>query len=322
MTVDRSEIALRGLDGSNPLAFLAAIGALRSWTIISPNSHTTMRWEIVGGSWTPILASSEPGFTKDSLCERLDDWLSEAPQIPLLELLGDNLTISPKSFSGFSRTELMKAQEGDAAALVSLAFLAAFGTDATHQSHSKNRQLMQDTALRTMSGAGNQHFLKSMRKIISQTSVKHLRSSLFDLWRYTDEGRGLNLRWDPSDDRRHALRWKEPSKDPSKAMRGANRLAIEAIPMFTTAPMYGNLQTTGFRSHRGTFWSWPIWSVDASLPAVQSTLQLSDLFSESDPTKFQALKSRGIATVFRSQRITVGKFRNMTPAVAVSINSE
>ena len=175
---------------------------------------------------------------------------------------------------------------------------------------------MQDTDLRTMSGAGHQHFIKFMREIINNTTSQHLHETLFQNWKYGDEGRGMNLRWDPIDDRRYAMRWKNPSSDPAATMRGANRLAIEAMPLFPTAPMGAELQTTGFRSKRGCFWSWPVWDCELELPVIQSLLQLAMLTDLDLREQMPEARHAGIAAVFKSQRITIGKFRNFTPAKA------
>jgi hypothetical protein len=258
------------------------------------------------------------------------EWLAAPPQWALLESesLGDNLTISPSAFHGLAIEQLEKANEGDASAHAALEFLAAFGTDAAYQPHAKDRSLMQDTAFRTMSGAGHQHFIKFMREIIVNTNAAHLYRTLFEPWQYQDDGRGMNLRWDPIDDRRYALRWKNPSADPPTTMRGANRLAIEALPLFPTAPNGDELATTCFRSRKGTFFTWPIWEGELALPVVQMLLQrpVSRLGESSDDESpvmkdetamATQRKALGIVAVFRSQRITVGKFRNFTPAKAV-----
>lgn len=306
-------ILLKGLDGSNPLAFLAALGTLRTLAVMHPDSEFRMRWQVVDGAWRPVLSSPSFDFDEATLCDELADWLAAPPQSELFELIGDNLTLSPTEFRGLALAQFNRARDAESTAIAALGFLAAFGSDATYQPHSKDRTLMQDTALRTMSGAGHQHFIKFMRDIIGNTSSAQLYSSLFSTWTYEDQGRGMNLRWDPIDDRRYAMRWKNPSSDPAMTMRGANRLAIEAIPLFPTAPVGTHLQTTGFKSipKRGTFWSWPMWEPAIKLTTLRCLLLHPNLGDE----KAQAeLSNLGIATVFCSQRITVGKFRNFTPA--------
>jgi hypothetical protein len=309
-----SSIELIGLDAQNPLAFLAAIGTLRALTLMYPMLDFQMAWKVNAGSWRPTLSSSTNSFDAEALCDSLADWLATPPQLKLLETIGDNLTLSPSEFGDLARVTLTNACLSDPPDLASLDFLAAFGSDGTWQAHSKDRSLMQDTALRTMSGAGHQHFIKFMREIIASTSSAHLYSSLFVNWTYEDEGRGMNLRWDPIDDRRYAMRWKNPSSDPAVTMRGANRLAIEALPLFTTATIRSDLRTTSFRTvpRRGTFWFWPIWEQPINLFAIRSLIQHPGLTVEKP---LAALSKLGVSAVFQSQRITVGKFRNFTPAV-------
>ena len=48
------ELALSGLDGSNPLGFLAALGVLDA---VSGDEHAALWWRYEAG-WNPVLASS------------------------------------------------------------------------------------------------------------------------------------------------------------------------------------------------------------------------------------------------------------------------
>lgn len=311
-----STLVLPGLDGSNPLAFLTALGTLRTLTLMNPGDVVRLGWRMESGAWRPFIESDQISLSKADLCEQMADWLSDPPQLPLFESIGNNLTLSPEAFASLARSAVANgtADPNALASQADLAFLTAFGSDATHQPHSKDRSQMQDTALRTMSGAGHQHFIEFMRHIIANTDSSQLRSTLFECWRYEDEGRGANLRWDPIDDRRYAMRWKNPSADAAQSMRGANRLAIEAIPMFATAPMKNHLETTGFRTRKGTFWYWPIWENAMDARSIECLLQLAAI---SAATLDESLSKRGVKIIFRSQRITVGKFRNFTPAQPV-----
>ncbi|MGA2436333.1 MAG: hypothetical protein ABSG25_13735, partial [Bryobacteraceae bacterium] len=107
-------------------------------------------------------------------------------------------------------------------------YLTAFGSD-VFGSGSKKEQIS-DTEFRTMSGSGNQHFLKSMRDLAGNTGARHLHRSLLSEWDYGDDK--PSLRWDPAEYRPHALRAEDPSDDPIQTMRGANRLAVESLPIF------------------------------------------------------------------------------------------
>lgn len=132
-----------------------------------------------------------------------------------------------------------------------------------------------------------------------------------------DEDRVMIVNLGPQDDRRYALRWHEPSGDPIRTVRGANRLAIEALPVFPTAPVGQELNTTGFTQRRGkgVFLTWPIWKPMIELDIVRSLLAHSELQSERPNRK--KLSKMGIAEIYRSQRITQGKFRNFTQSYPV-----
>jgi hypothetical protein len=172
-----------------------------------------------------------------------------------------------------------------------------------------------------MSGAGHQDFLAVARNIVSNTTLHHLEKALFQPWQYDDPVEKQTMRWDPTDDIRYALRWRNPSGDPVRKKRGtvlgANRLAIEGLPLLPTIPIGSVLYTTGFtgQNSRDTFWTWPIWQDPLPLDLVRSLLALRDLQLPEPPRR--KLTVMGIVEVYRSQRLTIGKFRNFAPAESV-----
>lgn len=307
---DDNSILLKGLDGSNPLAFLAALGTLRTLTLALPDEAVKMRWEQHDGAWRPRVWCSLAG-DGDAIIETISDLLGRATYRASFAI-GDNINLAADKLQSHLRQAVQ-----DVAALanpltrIDADFLAAFGSEVL----TNDDGTMQDTALRTMSGAGHQHFLKFFRELVSKTDADHLRRTLFLKWDYADEGRGMNLRWDPLDDRRYALRWEDPSGDPVKTMRGANRLAIEAFPLLPTMPTAAGLITTAVQDsgRRGTFFTWPIWSRAISMPVVVTLLgQVGSLKNDT-----AARAARGVSAVYSSARITTGKFRNFTPSTPV-----
>ncbi len=300
-----NEIELTGLQGHNPLAFLAALGVLRTASALRKGRPMRMHWVESDGGWCPVLLSAFA--SPDELAESVHEALLSMRGHPAFGF-ADDLTIDGATFRGVAREAATVARPDDR---VFADFIAGFAADGLPPDDPKVGRI-QDTGLRTMSGAGHQHFLGFMRELVDGTTVAHLRSSLFERWSYTDEK--PSLRWDPQDDRRYALRWREPSGDPVRTMRGANRLAIEAIPLLPTFPVGSKLATTAFRTWRrvGTFLTWPIWTCPASVDSVRSLLASSEL-RQRQPDR-SALTARGVVEVFRSQRITQGKYRNFTPA--------
>ena len=304
-TCQPSPLILSGIDGGNPLGFLAALGALRTATRALPNAEVRMKWQIDYGSWRPALMSTHD-LSPSTLIDHLMPLLKGMTGHPAFAF-SDDLTLSSDEFRSVAAAASSKASPQDR---TFADFVVAFGCDGLVTSG--NEQRIQDTALRTMSGAGHQHFLGFMRELVEKTELCHLHDALFERWTYADDK--PSLRWDPIDDRRYALRWREPSGDPVKTVRGANRLAIEALPLLPTAVVGKTLETTGFQRWRkqGIFFTWPIWEVSIPLSVVGSLVSLPELQSPAPDRCL--LKTVGIVEIYRSQRITQGKYRNFTSA--------
>ena len=295
-------LLLNGLDGGNPLGFLAAVGTLRTVALSKPCRDWRMKWRSRGAIWSPELVTSR-GISPEELVELLASALDRAtPEFDF----DKNLTVSPKQFRNVAYNAQRCAsfrERGHAD------FMAAFGCDALVADDGKT---IQDTALRTMSGVGRQHFLGTMKQLVKETGARDLHRSLFEPWTYPD--RKLGLHWDPQEVRRYALRWANPSDgDGVPTMRGANRLAVEALPLLPTAPNGKRLDTTGFmRSGRNTAFSWPIWDCPLSVDVVRSVLAMAET-QTSEPDR-SALHAMGIVEVYRSHRITVDRYRNFAIA--------
>ncbi|MCI0538246.1 MAG: hypothetical protein L0Z50_23820 [Verrucomicrobiales bacterium] len=309
-------VILRGLDGSNPLGFLAALGTLRTLALALPKEAVKMSWVESDGGWRPSV-TRDRAVSEREIVECLRQQLKSKDEHGAFSF-SDNLSVSPDEFRTFATNALAGAHRcSEPSRRTVVDFAAAFACDLLVNEQGK----IQDTALRTMSGAGHQHFLAFMRQIVQETNAEHLQKSLFDTWTYDDPVTNQSLRWDPADDSRYALQWRDPSGDPSRkergGMLGANRLAIEGLPLVSCAPVNGSLQTTGFvgRGSRNTFWVWPIWAFPISLDVCRTILAHSALVNNKDGMpNYDQLRHLGICAAYRSQRITVGKFRNFTPA--------
>ncbi len=307
-----NDLVLSGLDGGNPLGFLAALGTLRTATRLEPSAR--LGWSLADG-WRPFLRS---GLTRVELAAALHDELARLALVGWPETglgseraLAKDLTLPVTEYREWIREAL---GQGDDLRMEWAAALASDGAPRRDGS-------VQDTELRTMSGAGHQHFLETFRTLAGETSVGQLEEALFGPWRYRDTGSAL--RWDPADDRRHALRWGDPSKEPNLTVRGANRLAVEAVPLFPVVPVASKARTVGFTSRQEagerawvTWWTWPIWGPPLSTEAVKTILSLREL--QAVEVDRERLRELGILEVYRARRVTEGKFRNFTPAVAAA----
>lgn len=299
---DGRGLLLPGLDGGNPLGFLAAVGTLRTVALAEPRSGWRMRWVEREAIWLPEISSQQP-VTAESLVNVLTPALRRR-STPEFDF-NNNLAVSPRTFREVAREAQRQALQDDRRFAD---FVAAFGCDALKTDKGK----IQDTELRTMSGAGHQHFLGTMKQLVEKASAFDLRRSLFEPWAYPDSK--LGLRWDPHEDRRYALRWDNPSGGRGvPTMRGANRLAIEALPLYPTTPIGRRLKTTGFTlNERTDCLSWPIWDSSIGIDLVRSLLAFAGI-QELKPDR-PKLRARGVVEIYRSRRTTNGKYRNFMVA--------
>lgn len=310
-------LTLSGLAADNLLAYLAALGTLRTASLACPAGGMRLNWENIDGRWRPRL-QGDVTSDREAFVALLDQQLRTGAELPALNL-ADDLTLPVEDF----HAALQQAQQGATHQDRRNAdFFAAFGSEVIQsRQNGKPTGKIADTALRTMSGAGHQHFLGTMRTFIADTTAEHLHKALFEEWNYDDPLEKHSLRWDPADDIRYALRWDNPSGDRNRktsgSMWGANRLAIEALPLFPVQPVGDRLVTTGFSegARRPTELSWPVWSTPIGLAELRSLLTLPSL--QAGAPDHAQLAPRGIVAVYRCQRITQGKFRNFTPAIPV-----
>jgi hypothetical protein len=303
------EIHLPGIDGGNMLGFLTALGTLRVLTLNDPDAPVRMRWK-EDSCWAPVIEHGRIGSP-----ERLVDVVAHnvcgENTIDSSWRIGEDLTFSCSYFSEQLASAAMKATPERR---TTTDFLAALGSDVFGCNPQKDQ--MSDTEFRTMSGAGHQHFLGFMRELARTTDASHIRRTLLARWDYADCR--FSLRWDPADYRPHALRFDDPAQDPIKTMRGANRLAIEALPLWPTVPLRHGVRTLGFEERNGDVEiTWPIWTDRLELGTISSLLGLEELQATDVAETSMLLRRRGIAQVFRARRFTDGKYRNFSPARAL-----
>jgi hypothetical protein len=312
-----SPLLLPGLDGRNPLGFLAALGTLALAYRAYPEQTVRLSWCKDSGGWRPQLHFRHRE-TADGFLDKLSTAQLLSRVSPAFDL-GDDLDLP---LAQFRQAALVALDGGSAGDRTCLDFFSAFGSEAVEaKSNGKTTGTISDTAFRTMSGAGHQHFLKTTRTLCADTTVEHIKKALFARWTYDDPAKNHTMRWDPADDVRYALRWTNPSDDKDRADRGsvwgANRLAIESLVLFPTVPRGSRLVTTGFTEfpRPDTAFTWPMWAAPVGIDVVRSLLALEELRFRS-PNQ-SVLERRGVVAVFRSTRFTQGKFRNFGVAAAV-----
>jgi CRISPR-associated endonuclease/helicase Cas3 len=305
----RHTMALPGLHGTNPLAYLAALGTLVLLDRISQlpdrrpwlDGTVALSWE----GCTPILQLAGGPPAPDALVDLLTDKCSSS-----LDQHAARFAVSLfESKDGLASRIREFAMGADGRSRLVLDWLAAHGSEVDPDATSQLLAVRRD------------YFPDNVRSILGRCRREHLVGALFRPWDYADALDNQSLHWEPSEDRRHAYQWHMPSGDPTRKRRGgmlgANRLALEAWPLFPLLPTAGRMATRGFQGNRArdTFWTWPLWRPPLSRDSVASLLGLDYAPTpRGDRRNWRAL---GVLTVFRSQRITVGKTPNFTTAVPI-----
>jgi CRISPR-associated endonuclease/helicase Cas3 len=315
-----NRIALDALDGANPLAFLAALGALRVLSRSFPQHQLRLGWSQRLGAWRPVLSAVEPldeEAVVTALYEsgiRLDGMFSG-------QLLAASEAASPKNKKGEARWKdkllfpIGDLREFCRAAAGSPSTLAEFSTAWAGETASSDQE-GEKLACRTRFDftAGQQAFIRMLRELRESCTPTNLRESLFTGWRYSPAA--VSMRWDTEDEKRqYALQAVDPTnvENPPLADLGANFLAVEALPLFPLVPDWRASQPGFDRDANGRSWRWPIWTCSIGLDAIRSLLTLP--LADSDEWPPPRRRALGISTVFRSGIVQPsGRYRCFAPA--------
>jgi hypothetical protein len=312
-----SEVVFTGLDGKNPLGFLAALGALNAVADRADNaiSQPRLAWR-AAGTYRPVLLD---GPDRKALLDLLVTDLQSFAGEPALELRyrkrgegseAHDLKPPPEEFVKYLRA--LVASDGKR----SLAFAAALATDVAVDNNGSTKP----TALHFT--AGQQEFLAMVDALRRGVTRDDLEEALFGPWQYA---RALPvLQWDNSQARDYALRAGDPSKEKKMGVPGADWLAFRGLPFVRVAPIStragvasgagrDRIGTTGCRGGWKTgFFRWPIWTGFLTRSVVSSLVTSPELF-EADP---RTLRPRGVPIVFESAivRTDQGGYGSFSPA--------
>jgi hypothetical protein len=299
-------VLLCGLDGTNPLGFLAALGAFRLLAI--ENACVKMSWQLFSGTWRPTLFGirvplAQLGTELRTAIDKLDQSVWS---------IDKKLPFAAVRF----RQEARNAVHAASSTSRNLAdAIASLGVECLPD---KDGDFEVTSLCMVRSGdSKGQGLLAYGKRIIESTTWQQLQQAVVSEWLHEDDQ--CALRWDPAEDRSYALQWRNPSKVGALSMKGGNCLALFGMPMFTTVPFRREAETTAFglREPKKSSLSWPIWKHPVSLDMAISLLGLSDI-QRAQPPRTE-LESRGIASVYRCDRImTSTYYANFTPARRVA----
>lgn len=263
-----SRIQLVGVDGSNPLGFLAALGLLR------------------------VVPGAKLGFSEDGSFRAFVDWLDKSESDLATLIAADaeaaanerapwrftytkaatkkqgpqevaDLKPPPDDFKKFLATCIEAWLTGNDEAA---GYAAAYGTDIAVDGKGNTKP----TAFHFT--AAQQTFLGAVERIRASVTQEWVETSLF---KGHGERPGSNLRWDPGAERNWALMANNPSGDGTRVDAPLEWLAFRGLPLLPSFPRGSRIITTGVvgQGDDMTF-TWPLWSVPASLLTTRSALQV------------------------------------------------
>lgn len=301
-----TELVLNGINGGNPLGFMATLGTLLVMRTL--HSNIKLSWVSDSGVWQPVVHGG-PG-EKEQFLETLLDALRHTSLEPFE--IDKKLPFPVDLFISKLKAAQDQARSDDRR---TADLMAAYGTEIHH-----DKGVFEDTSFRmARSGDSDGNGLPAYAVVIRQLiDANAFRRTLFETWSYQDDG--PILRWDPIEDQRYALVWNNPSeksKKQVKSMLGANALALESLALFPVVSQDNTAITTGFfNSGRREYFTWPIWIHPVPVDVVRSLLSIPELHRDSPNRK--NLSARGVVEIYRCERIAPNKYyKNFASALPV-----
>lgn len=309
------KLLLTGLDASNPLGFIAALGVLRLLTDeVPPGQESPYRlsWHDDGRWLAQLHGYDNAEMLIKRLYAHLTSWVDEraltlaygedgelvSPQAPNAVF---DLKPRPSAFRIFCNQVANEAAPGR---MRSARLVAAYGSELV----TDNNGNLKPTALHFT--AGQQRFLDMVRQLHAQLTIDDFREALFGPWR--NESKLPSLSWNASAPRTYAYRATNPSGEKRGSVPAADWLAFCALGFFPVSADKGRLTTAAIcGGWKNSVMTWPVWEVPISAQAVRSLLVLS-LSSISK----SGLSAAGITGIYRASilRSDQGGYGSFTPA--------
>ena len=255
-----NETHLTGLEGTNPLGFLAALGVQVAFA--SESQQPRLRWS---DDVTPH-AVMDGDFTIDQLADQAlyafakwNNSLAVNPRRPDGSAIpkGDELKLAPADM----RMYLSQVRQCDSGGALITALMAEGSLDKQGVAKPSDFYFT----------AGNMKFLDITRKVLSGVSREDMFAGFKGPWSY--QSKLSSLMWDVSDDRVYALRANDPQNEKKLTNPGPESLAILGLSLH---PVFGSRDRTLTQGCSGSWktgcYSWPLWSKPASARAVKSLL--------------------------------------------------
>lgn len=296
---------LEGLQGNNPLGFLAAIGVQVAF---EGDAEQPRLW------WTDDLtphAVVDGAFSLERIVNRASQvfptWHGSSSANPRRSdgstmPKGDEMKLEPKDIRAYLETS-----RGSTSRLAS-ALVAEGSLD--RQGVAKPTDLYFT--------AGQMKFLDMARKILAAVTHADLQAGLEGPWPY--ESTLPSLGWDVADDRIYAMRASDPSSEKKSTNPGPEALAILGM---TRYPVFAGRDRTLTPGFSGTWkagrFSWPLWSKPAAPASVTSLLAHAYYDSADTSQRWAWFPAWGVFTVLACPVLRSGQggYGTFAPAEVV-----
>jgi hypothetical protein len=296
------EVVLTGIDGANPLGFLAALGVLE--VLAERGVPAQLEWRD-HGAWRPVLTGVDGGI--DALVSWIEEDRLSCVDEPALALEYEgkrDLKPPPEEFRKYLNALVTEAR---ADRRRGVDWASAFATDVATDNNGNTKP----TALHFT--AGQQLFLKMVADLVTGVTPADIEEALVGPWQYE---RALPVMgWDATAARDYALRASNPSGDKKLGVPGADWLAFRGLTSVPMVPVKTRVQTTGCVGgwKTGSF-RWGLWTVPLGKEVVRSTLRL-----ELATMTAGERAARGIGVVFSSgiKRSDQGGYGSFEPATVL-----
>ena len=285
---------LPGLEATNPLGFLAALGVQ---VVFATEDRQPRLW------WSDDIVAHaivDEEFTVDLIVERalvaFAYWKDSPATNPgrrgdsgdgSTMPKGDELKLKPEDIE----TYLVQA--------VQCAWSGGLATALLAQGSLDNQGVAKPSDFYFT--AGQQKFLDMARKVLIAADGDEIRTGLEGPWRYESDAPSLG--WDVADDRVYALRANNPEKssEKKKTNPGPEALALLGLSRY---PVFAGREGTDTQGCSGTWkdgcFSWPIWRKPASPRVVKSLLAHAYDHKKATSNRHRWYGAWGVSTILRS----------------------
>ena len=301
-----NETHLTGLEGTNPLGFLAALGVQ---VVFSSEPRQPRLW------WSDDVtphAVVDGNFSVDQIADQALEVFAEWSRSPAVNPTrpdgsamprGDELKLAPTDMRAYLG---QVRQFGSGGALI--AALVAEGS-LDKQGVAKPSDFYFT--------AGQQKFLAMARQILNGASREDVLAGIEGPWSYES---GLpSLMWDVSDDRVYALTADDPASEKKLTNPGPEALAVVGLSLHPVYAGRGQTLTQGCSGNwKAGYYSWPLWCRPASPHSVKSLL--AHAYHHPTATdRNRWFRAWGVSKVFRSpiRRSGQGGYGTFGPAEVV-----